>query len=326
MAEVDGRKPDTREDEDPETPGDPDVVMYCGPCGNLEASSFCKDCHEYLCPGCTRCHKRLGVTKHHTLLQGPQLPPSHPTRENPATENFTKCADHPQEEIKLFCPTHNDLCCVACMAHVTCTKDYIPDIAKEFKTGPEYTELLSDIHDLDVTGVQCQADIDRCLQEVDTMSFHEIDKLKKYKAAIIEYLEKREKELIADVQRLRDRDTSLLHELQGRLRTWQSDLNNVKTQLQSHENSSNQLFIATKRMRKLVRELQTVLQDMQQQTKYQRYTLLNDPRMEKMLLDNTGFATVDELFGTFFWQSHTIKSYNIRMRTVDLQTRTNVVR
>jgi len=59
MAEVDGRKPD------PTDVGSADAVMFCGPCGNAQASSFCNDCHEYLCSTCTRCHERLDVTKHH---------------------------------------------------------------------------------------------------------------------------------------------------------------------------------------------------------------------------------------------------------------------
>jgi len=41
MAEVDGRKPD------PAGVGSADAAIFCGPCGNVKASSFCKDCHKY---------------------------------------------------------------------------------------------------------------------------------------------------------------------------------------------------------------------------------------------------------------------------------------
>jgi len=41
MAEVDGRKPD------PVGVGSADAAIFRGPCANVKASSFCKDCHKY---------------------------------------------------------------------------------------------------------------------------------------------------------------------------------------------------------------------------------------------------------------------------------------
>jgi len=291
MAEVDGRKPG------PSGVGSADAVMFCGPCGDVKACSFCKDCHEYLCSSCTRCHERLDITKHHQLLKGTQFPSTYPTRQKMASdsESFEKCSDHPLEDVKLFCKTHGALCCVACTAamHEHCKKDYIPDIAQSYITGAEYSKLQTDIQGLDQLGVQCQADIDRCMNEVDELKWDEIDKLKKYKEDIIEYINKRETELIAEMQQLHDHDLSLLKDIQARLKTWQSDLSDAKAKLQSHQQSTYKLFITAKRTLALVNQLQESLNDMQQQTKYQHYNLVKDPSMEKILTDKTGMATLE---------------------------------
>jgi len=290
MAEVDGRKPGPA--------GVGSAVMFCGPCGDVKASSFCKDCHEYLCSSCTRCHERLDAIKHHQLLKGAQFPSTYPTRQKMASdsESFEKCNDHPLEDVKIFCKTHEALCCVACTAamHEHCKKDYIPDIAQSYVTGAEYSKLQTDIQDLDQLGVQCQADIDRCMKKLDALNWDEVDKLKKYKKDIIEYLNKRETELIAEMQQLHGRDLSLLKDIQARLKTWQSDLSDAKAKLQSHQQSTYKLFITAKRTLALVYQLQESLNDMQQQTKYQRYKLVKDPSMEKILTDKTGVATLKE--------------------------------
>ena len=288
MAEVDGRKPD------PADGGSADADKYCGPCRDKKASSFCKDCHEYLCSSCTSYHEKLGITKTHHLLKGDQFPSYYPTRQNLASESFEKCNDHPLEDIKVFCTTHSTVCCFACSfaKHEHCKKDYILDIAQSYATGAEYTKLQADIQDLNQLGVLWQADIDRCMKEVDALNWREIDKLKKYRTHILEYLNRREKELIAEMQKLRDHDMSLLQDIQARLKTWQSDLSDAKAELQSHQQSSYKLFIAGKKTQNLVDRLQKALNDMQQQAMYQHYELLKDPCMEKLLTDKTSIANV----------------------------------
>ena len=289
MAEVGGRKPD------PADVGSADAEMYCGPCKNVQAISFCKDCHEYLCSTCTDYHEKLGITKTHKLLKGAQFPSFYPTRKGQTSESFEKCNAHPHEDVKLFCKSHNTVFCVACSVgiHEDCKKEYIPDIIKGYTAGTEYSKLKSYIQDLDALGLQCQADIDRCLKEVNALNWGEIDKLKQFKIMINEYLNNREKELIAEMQQRCDRDTSLLQDIQARLKTWQSDLSDARAKLQSHQQSSYKLFITAKRIQPLVDQLQETLNDMQQQTKYQHYELVKDDRMVKILADKTGIATVE---------------------------------
>jgi len=94
------------------------------------------------------------------------------------------------------------------------------------------------------------------------------------------------------MQQLHDHDLSLLKDIQARLKTWQSDLSDAKAKLQSHQQSTYTLFLTAKRTLALVDQLQESLNDMQQQTRYQHYEIVKDDRMEKILTDKTGLATL----------------------------------
>ena len=165
------------------------------------------------------------MTKTHTILTDDEFPSViPPQRQDDKTESSKKCPDHPNEEIKLYCQEHDALFCVACnvLGHEQCTKFsklYIPDIADDFRNGPELGIRNTDIQGSDQLIVNSLADIDNCLKAVGTMKASEMDMLKKYKAKISEYLDRREKELQAEMQQIHDQDVALLHELQTQMNT-----------------------------------------------------------------------------------------------------------
>jgi len=104
-------------------------------------------------------------------------------------------------------------------------------------------------------------EIEKCVKAVDILKASEIDKLKKYRAKIIEYLDRREKELQAEMQHIHDQDVALLHELQTQLKTRRSELKEMTTKLKSHEKDSSELFIAAKRVCSQLNQLQSSLQE-----------------------------------------------------------------
>jgi len=137
----------------------------CSACPDVKASSFCVDCHEYLCTDCTSYHKRLGALKNHTLLTGDAFPSIVPPQRD------SHCPDHPKEEIKFYCQKHNALCCAVCnvLSHEQCAKSYIHDIAETYKTGPEYRKLRTDIQGSKQLIFKSIEDVDNCLKAVETL-------------------------------------------------------------------------------------------------------------------------------------------------------------
>lgn len=57
--------------------GSSDSAPYCQPCVNVLATAFCTDCRHYLCSPCTDHHRKLALTKTHTLLTGSVMPSVH---------------------------------------------------------------------------------------------------------------------------------------------------------------------------------------------------------------------------------------------------------
>ena len=89
--------------------------------------------------------KIIPGTAFHKLLEGDTFPSFYPTGYG---ENVKQCPDHPDEEIKFYCPSHDVLCCRDCNVldkHDQCTKQSIPQISKEFHKSSEYTKLKKEL-------------------------------------------------------------------------------------------------------------------------------------------------------------------------------------
>jgi len=270
-------------------------VRYCNVCPDVKATSFCEDCHEYMCNDCTGYHKRITATRNHMLLSGDRFPTvKPPRREDKLTAAIEKCPDHPKEEIKFYCHTHNTICCVACtvLKHEKCSKSYIPDIAEDFKNGNEFRKLNANIKDSERQIIKSIADIDTCLKAVDALKVYKIEKLRTYKAKIIDYLNKRERELQAEIQNICDNDVALLQKLQINLKVCQSDLADISPKLKLHEQNSDELFIAAKRAFDRMTKLQSSMQNITDKIGYQRYSVVMDIRLQKIAEDKSGFADI----------------------------------
>jgi len=271
----------------------------CSACPDVKATSFCVDCHEYLCQGCTNYHHRFVALKNHRLLSGESFPAGDPPSQDQKKYILEKCIDHPTKEIQFYCDKHDALCCDACsvLNHAQCTKLNIPDIAGEYKSGPELQGLHYGINDTEQLVVKSMGEVEECLKAVETLNVGELEKLRQYKAKIVEYLDRREEELRAEMQQYHDRDASLLQELLGKFKTCQSVVNDMKEKLKSHEKDLVETFIASKRARNHLAKLQSSLQELTEKIGYKQYSLELDSNMKNSLHDDDGFACVEMITG-----------------------------
>ena len=287
--EVDGRNPAVAESETSQ-------AKHCSACPDAKATSFCVDCQEYLCTDCTNYHQRLGALRKHTLLTGENFPSGDaPKGQDDMTGVLEECHEHPKQEIQFYCRNHDALCCASCnvLYHELCTKTYIHDIAEDFKIGSELKKLNDDIHDCDKLIENGTMYVEECLKAVETLNAGEIEKLRQYKANIIEYLDRREQELRNEMQQYHDQDVAILQELPGKLKTCHSVLNNMRDKLKSNENNATKLFVLAKRTSGQMIRLQTTLQEVTQKIGYRKYSVVTDIRMKAILQDMSGFADVE---------------------------------
>jgi len=207
------------------------------------------------------------------------------------TDDLNKCSDHPQEEIKFFCDSHNKVYCCRCNTtkHKGCEQKYIPDISKDY-TKSEYNDVTAFFQITNKTTINCLQDIDNCMKKVDQLSSSQLETLRKFKSLIIKYLDQREKELLQEIQLIRDRDLAALQKLQTSATNINSDLNMALADLKIHEDNYYDLFLATKRAQSLVNKLNSALQDIISKTKYQQYDLQRDPLVETLLKNKDGMA------------------------------------
>jgi len=276
------------------TSGSADDQMNCHLCTNVKANAWCEDCKFYLCPTCEGHHKKIPITKAHRLLSGNRMPSFYPPGSGSNTEDIQICPDHPLEEIKFYCQNHDSIGCVAChtLKHATCAKQYIPDVSANYKSSKYYKNLIAEFKATDKNTSKSLQEIDGCLKDVDKLSTNEINKLQQFKALIIAYLDQREKELLTEIKKRRDQDTALLEKLQTEAKALQSDLGKAQQNLKTHESNSNHLFIAAKRAKTMLNQLQTSLDDIKRKTQVQPYTLQKDPLVETLLQNKDGIGEI----------------------------------
>ncbi|XP_061181390.1 E3 ubiquitin-protein ligase TRIM33-like isoform X1 [Saccostrea echinata] len=80
---------------------------------NQDATSFCAECKEWLCDQCVIAHKRVRITKDHTI-QSKEEAKKIEDDANSTPQKIMFCTVHKNEQLKLFCETCDRLTCRDC--------------------------------------------------------------------------------------------------------------------------------------------------------------------------------------------------------------------
>ncbi len=90
-----------------------DSAKLCTACEeNADATSYCIDCGEYLCDQCVNAHKRVRITKDHTIQPKDEVSKTDDSAAN--LEKVLHCPVHKNELLKLYCDTCDKLTCRDC--------------------------------------------------------------------------------------------------------------------------------------------------------------------------------------------------------------------
>jgi len=100
------------------------------------------------------------------------------------------------------------------------------------------------------------------------------------------------------MQRIHDKDVTLLHSLHAQLKTHQESLKDIKAKLTLHEKNSSELFIAAKRASSELVQLKSPLEKVTNSItcRYQHYTIVRDQVMKKIIQNKAGFAADKKIF------------------------------
>lgn len=123
--------------------------MSCEKDGTIEeATRYCQDCKQFLCPTCTKYHTRFSATAGHTLSEAALAQKQ--TR-NIQSVPAAKCLTHPERDIEMYCDNHDMVYCSLCIAkdHRSCTSvTEVGDIAHLKQDQSKLKQLLEDIDDV----------------------------------------------------------------------------------------------------------------------------------------------------------------------------------
>ena len=111
----------------------------CEKCQKGDASSFCRDCGQFLCSRCTEIHKDWAELSTHEVISLDRLE-GDVTQLVPPTKKVTYCSKHPTKESDLYCETCEELICRDCIVRVH--RDHQYDLITD--AYPKHKDVIVD--------------------------------------------------------------------------------------------------------------------------------------------------------------------------------------
>ncbi|XP_052778023.1 tripartite motif-containing protein 45-like [Mya arenaria] len=276
-----------------------EATIYCQPCGEggkrAVAHGFCQTCEEYICAPCIEYHKRLKISRNHILLPKDEMPSFYPSTKHSVIGDTEYCKNHPKEIIKFYCPTHSDLGCGDCVVldHRSCKVDYIAEVAKDFVIGNEFRMLEPWIKQEGDILSGYISNVEELLDEVENQSNYEINSLRKFREEINTYLDRREKELLDNLKKVKTEDEKVLTDLKTACESKKSGLEIIRTELSSVHVSVNQRYVAARKTQKELQEIKDEMGKMAGLITARKCRFTKDADTERYLGSIMGLGTLD---------------------------------
>ncbi|BFZ15770.1 hypothetical protein BsWGS_18809 [Bradybaena similaris] len=162
---------------DPDLSASPklDSTHVCTACEeDQEASSYCLQCEEWLCESCVDAHRRVRITKDHTI--SPKEEVKVVTHKSP-WEQLMTCKQHKQEQLKFFCEKCETLTCRDCqlMDHKEHKYQFLDQAAEQYKArlkgslalmGEKRTKLAASRDEIEQKLQNCKEQKDTLQQDI----------------------------------------------------------------------------------------------------------------------------------------------------------------
>ncbi|XP_052818168.1 E3 ubiquitin-protein ligase TRIM71-like [Mya arenaria] len=273
-----------------------DTTVYCQPCKKrIVAKGFCQTCEEYMCTPCIESHTKFRMSRNHIMSSKDEMPTFNPSTKQSDIGDTEYCKYHPREMVKFYCPTHDDLGCSDCIVldHRNCVVDYITDVSKSFVDGREFEWLTQFRNQFENILSESILNVKEIYDKVQNQAKVEINKLRKIRANVIYYLDRREKELLDNIRKVKTEDESLLAALKTEFESTKAKLEAMRTKMTSEDVSVNQRYVAARRAKKELRETEGELEKMAGRLKARKIRFCVDKATWLLLESSTGLGRLD---------------------------------
>ncbi len=117
----------------------------CGSCEDGKATGYCNDCGDFLCDECQSAHKRVKLSKNHTIVSLDDLKDQITSMVVPSKKSVPNCPKHSDNALKIYCDTCSTLICTDCTVrfHKDHNYDMVVDVIAQHKK-----ELVSSLDPL----------------------------------------------------------------------------------------------------------------------------------------------------------------------------------
>ena len=181
---------------------DPKEVL-CGKClkSPQTASSYCRDCGEFICAMCTTIHSQWGDFAEHEVVAIEQL--EEKVKQFDALKKVTLCCSfHKGMKLDLYCETCEELICLHCTVNKHCRPEHKYNLVEEI-FDKHKAEIIASLEPIDkqlgVVGKVLEQ-FNLQLQELDDLQASIEGSIQQDIQQLQELLEARKAELIGQVQ------------------------------------------------------------------------------------------------------------------------------
>ena len=139
--------------------------IICGPCqtDNLDkqGNHYCNECREYLCKSCKDAHRKLAISKGHTILSGKQIPSRTSDSQRPGFAAYCSC--NKNQQVEFYCEDHTEVFCSPCkmVKHRNCKTADVQEKSAGYTTA-RVNSMLATVkslrHEFDTMQKQCKSD------------------------------------------------------------------------------------------------------------------------------------------------------------------------
>ena len=139
--------------------------IICGPCqtDNLDkqANHYCNECIEYLCNSCKDAHRKLAISKGHTILSGKQIAARTSGSQRSGFAPYCSC--NKNQQVKFYCENHTEVFCSPCkmVKHRNCKTADVQKKSAGYTTA-RVNSMLATIkslrHEFDTMQKQCKSE------------------------------------------------------------------------------------------------------------------------------------------------------------------------
>ena len=240
----------------------------CGPCqtDNLykQAHHYCKECREYLCNSCKDAHRKLAISKNHTILSAKQIPA--PTSGSQWSGSAPYCSCNKNQQVELYCEDHQKVICNSCkmVKHRNCKTADVQEKSAGYTTAQVNSilaKITSLIHEFDT--MQKQRKSDR--KELKSLTEECKKKIKGFRASIDAILDNLEKTVMDEVDEYDEEQSRQIDQHITALTTGLQMLDADKKQLEDAKSNQNKvkMFTIEIQVSKSLKEYEAMLAEME---------------------------------------------------------------